>query len=133
MVGEIRDHDYATLAGFRHQLRCFLRFSQEAAAGVGLKPQQHQALLSIRGSPDARMSISALADHLLLKRHSVSELVDRLEALELVRRTADQKDGRVVTVSLTPRADRLLVSISAAHRAELQRIRPLLTGLLDSL
>ena len=133
MSARIRDEDYVTLAAFRHQLRGFLRFSQEAAEGVGLKPQQHQALLSIRGSRDRRLSISALADHLLLKRHSVSELVDRLEGQGLVRRVADHKDGRVVTVSLTPKADELLASLSAAHRAELRRVGPLLTGLLESL
>jgi DNA-binding MarR family transcriptional regulator len=133
MASGIRDQDYTTLAGFRHELRRFLRFSQEAAEGVGLKPQQHQALLSIRGSSDQRMTIGELADHLLLKRHSVSGLVDRLEGLGLVQRVADHKDGRVVTVSLTPKAEELLASLSAAHRAELRRIRPLLTGLLESL
>lgn len=133
MDAEIRDQDYSTLAGFRHELRCFLRFSEQAAASVGLMPQQHQALLSIRGSGGQALTMSGLADHLLLKHHSASELVSRLVALGLVQRAADPSDRRIVMVTLTAKAEEVLAALSAAHRAELRRIRPLLTGLLGRL
>ena len=32
--------DYRALAGFRHELRRFLHFSEEAARNVGLEPRQ---------------------------------------------------------------------------------------------
>ena len=45
------DDDYRALAAFRTELRRFLQFSEEAALAVGISPQQHQALLAIRGHP----------------------------------------------------------------------------------
>ncbi|HQF71242.1 MAG TPA: MarR family transcriptional regulator, partial [Promineifilum sp.] len=47
----INDDEYIALAAFRYELRQFLRFSETAAETVGLTPQQHQALLAIRGFP----------------------------------------------------------------------------------
>ena len=41
--------DYAALARFRYELRKFQAFSKAAADQAGLTPQQHQALLTIRG------------------------------------------------------------------------------------
>jgi DNA-binding MarR family transcriptional regulator len=79
------------------------------------------------------MSIKDLADNLALKRHSVSELVDQLETRGLATRVRDQKDGRVVFVSLTPEADDLLAPIAAVLLAELRRIQEPLTDLLESL
>jgi DNA-binding MarR family transcriptional regulator len=45
----VSDREYEMLASFRHALRRFLSFSEEAARVVGLTPQQHQALLAIKG------------------------------------------------------------------------------------
>ena len=41
------------LADFRYQLRLFLHFSECAAIGAGLQPQQHQLLLQVAGAPEA--------------------------------------------------------------------------------
>lgn len=133
MDSEIGDGDYRTLAQFRRELRRFLHFSAEAAKTAGLTPQQHQALLAIRaGSPDGLL-VGELADNLLLKPHSTSELVDRLAAHGWVVRTDDGADRRQVYIRLTDRARALLASLSNDHRAELRRLRPLLRTLLDAL
>jgi DNA-binding MarR family transcriptional regulator len=124
---------YVAAADFRRELRRLRRFSREVSAAAGLKPQHFQAMLSVRASPDRRMSIKELADDLVLKRHFVSELVDELEALGLASRASDQNDGRVVVVSLTERAEDLLAPVAAAHLAELRRIREPLTCILESL
>src|ERR1700761_4059866 len=65
--------DYRALAEFRFALRQFLDFSGEAARGVGLTPQQHQALLAIKaaaltaeGGGAAPMTVGGLAERLLL-------------------------------------------------------------------
>ena len=42
---------YEALAAFRYALRKFLRFSESAAQAAGITPQQHQALLAIKGFP----------------------------------------------------------------------------------
>ena len=71
--------DYAQLAEFRRALRGFLRFSEDAAAAVGLTGQHYQAMLVLRGCPDEqRITINDLAKQLLIKHNSAVELVDRL-------------------------------------------------------
>ncbi|MAS44453.1 MAG: MarR family transcriptional regulator [Rhodobacteraceae bacterium] len=133
MTDPISDADFRTLAAFRRQLRGFLRFSETAAAGQGLTPQQHQALLAIRGSKARALSVGELADALLLRPHSASELASRLETLGLVRRLDDAEDGRRRVIAATERAETLLTALSETHREELRRLRPLLIGLLEDL
>lgn len=49
----VSQEEYETLAALRYHLRQFLRFSEDAAKQVGLAPQQHQALLTIKGFQSA--------------------------------------------------------------------------------
>ncbi len=126
--------DYERLAGFRHALRRLFAFSAEAARAAGLSPQQHQALLSIRGAPGRdHLSVGEIAADLLIRPHSAAELVDRLEQMRLVRRGPDPADQRRVLVTLTARAERVLRSVASANLGELEAIRPALLALLDSL
>jgi DNA-binding MarR family transcriptional regulator len=126
--------DYQALADFRYALRQFLEFSGSAAKGVGLTPQQHQAMLSIIGAPEGQaVTVGFLAERMLLKHHSTVELVDRLVELDLVMRASDPVDRRKVLLSLTPKAKRLLTKLSAAHLEELRRIRPVFAALLERL
>ena len=46
-------NDYESLAELRHQIRCFLHFSETAARQAGLEPRQHQLMLSLKGLPHA--------------------------------------------------------------------------------
>src|ERR1051326_2195953 len=72
---------YATLAALRFALRQFLRFSEEAAQKAGITPQQHQALLAIKGFPERdEVTIGELAERLKLRHQTTVELVDRLAA-----------------------------------------------------
>src|SRR5487761_1614906 len=78
--------DYQALADFRYGIRRFLNFSEQAARAAGIEPQQHQALLAIKGLPAARnATIGALAERLQIQHHSAVELADRLEARALLR------------------------------------------------
>ena len=123
--------DYEALAEFRHALREFLDFSQEAARQAGLAPQQHQALLAIKGYPGRdEVTVKELAERLLLRHHSAVELIDRLEGLGLLRRKADPEDGRRVRVALTAKAERRLADLSATHLEEIRRLGPGLGMLL---
>jgi DNA-binding MarR family transcriptional regulator len=125
---------YELLARLRHALRGFLRFSGEAAAGVGLTPQQHQALLAIKGFPGRdRVSMGELAECLHLKHHSAVGLVDRLVKRGLVRRSPAPADRRRVEIRLTARGESLLGRLSAAHLAELRQRGPELRRMLASL
>jgi DNA-binding MarR family transcriptional regulator len=125
------DKDYETLARFRYELRRFLRFSEDAAAEAGLTPQQHQALLAVRAEEGGEMLVGTLADRLLLKPHSTTELVNRLEKLGLVERRQLEDDRRKVCVAITRHGRGVLGSLSASHRAEIRRMQPMLEGLID--
>ena len=119
--------DYARLAAFRLALRKFLRFSEEAAAAVGITGQHYQAMLILRGCPDGeRVTIADLARQLLIKHNSAVELVDRLVYEDLVMREASSADRRKVELHLTGRGRQVLAKLAAMHRRELQRIGPIL-------
>lgn len=133
MSKEIGDKDYRTLAAFRLALRRFVHFSETEAEAAGLSPQQHQALLAIRAAPRATMLVGELADTLLIRPHSASGLVDRLERLGLLGRISPGGDRRQVSVVLKPEGEKVLASLSSSHRTELRRIRPLLEELVTKL
>ena len=70
------DHpvDYQALALFRYELRKFLAFSEAAAHRQKLTPQQHQALLTVKGfSQDKPVSVGDLAALLLIRHHTAVE------------------------------------------------------------
>lgn len=123
---------YEALADFRYALRCFFAFSEEAVSAVGLTPQQHQALLAIKGNRESdTLGMKELSSRLFIRHHTAVELVDRLEARALVRRVRDPSDGRRVKIELTPKAERLLQSLSIAHLEELRSIKPALQTLIE--
>ena len=123
----LETRDYTRLAEFRHALRKFLRFSELAAARVGLTSQHYQAMLVVRGCPDdKRVTINDLAQQLLIKHNSAVELVDRLVREGLVVREPSIADRRKVELRLTSRGRTVLAKLARMHRAELQRIGPLL-------
>jgi len=133
-MAKITKREYETLAALRYRLRQFLRFSEESAQTVGLTPQQHQALLAIKGFPrGGRVTISELAERLQIRHHSAVGLADRLAANNLVRRQPDPEDRRRANLALTARGERLLENLSAAHREQLRRIGPEIETLLKSL
>lgn len=119
---DLSDAEYRALANFRHALRVFLRFSEDAARAAGLTPAQHQLLLAIRGAghdPD----ITELAELLQLKHHSVVEAIARAADADLVSAEVDPDDGRRQRISLRPRGAALLRELSVVHRDELRRFR----------
>lgn len=122
--------EYQRLAEFRYQLRSFSKFSERAASKMGLSPQQHQALLAIKGTPVEHVTIGILAERLGIRHNSTVELIDRLIKNGLVERRHNPKDHREVLIDLTKRAERILANLSLAHRNEIRRLAPLLIGLL---
>ncbi len=126
--------EYQRLAAIRYTIRKFLRFSEQASRSAGLTPQQHQALLAIKGqTTDERATITELAEWLQLEHHTVVELVDRMVAAGLVRREPNPKDRREVLVSLTPQGEELLRRLSTVTRDELRRLAPTLRDMLARL
>jgi DNA-binding MarR family transcriptional regulator len=129
-VSRVRDEDYRRLLGFRTELRRFLRWSEEEAKAAGLTPAQHQLLLAVRGHPGpAGPTVGELAEYLVLRHHSVVELIDRAAKGGLVERVGDEADHRVVHLRLTPRGEQAIEQLSRLHLEELQRLTPLLGSL----
>jgi DNA-binding MarR family transcriptional regulator len=120
--------DYARLARFRHALRQFLRFSEDAAAEVGLSSQHYQAMLFLRACTEGgTVTIADLANELLIKHNSAVGLVDRLVKERLVAREPSSDDRRKVELRLSSRGRQVLAKLAAMHREELKRAGPLLT------
>jgi DNA-binding MarR family transcriptional regulator len=120
--------DFEALARFRFGIRRYLRFSEEAVRRDGLAPQQYQLMLAVKGFPGREWaSVRELAERLQLRHHSVVELINRAQAQELIDRTRDPDDARVVRVSLTPAGDEILGRLSALHRDELRRMKAVLS------
>jgi DNA-binding MarR family transcriptional regulator len=126
--------DYQTLAEFRYALRCYLRFSENAAESAGLTLQQHQALLFIIGYPGReQVTIGELAERLQVRHHSAVGLVDRLEEQGLVRRMPGPQDRRKVFIGLTDKGMTVLESLTSKHREELRHMEPQLCTLLEQI
>ncbi|MCC6823891.1 MAG: MarR family transcriptional regulator [Verrucomicrobia subdivision 3 bacterium] len=131
---KISKTEYETLAALRYTLRQFLRFSEEAAHAAGLTPQQHQALLAIKGFPGRdHITVGELAERLQLRHHSAVGLADRLVAARWVTRKQDTVDRRQVYLSLSARGEAVLERLSAAHKEQLRRVGPEIGLLLDRL
>jgi len=126
----LHQSDYQRLAEFRYHLRGFLKFSERAASQMGLRPQQHQALLAIKGAPGEHVTIGILAERLGIRHNSTVELIDRLIMNGLVKRRQNPRDRREVLIDLTDRAERILTKLTLAHRNEVRKLAPLLIGLL---
>jgi DNA-binding MarR family transcriptional regulator len=129
----LKDSDYQALAEFRYRIRCFLRFSEQAARAAGLEPQQHQLLLSIKGLPSSKKAtVGVLAERMQLAHHSTVELLDRLEERGLVERRRDESDRRQVLVQITPAGEEILAELSLHHFDELGSVGPMLVEVLNT-
>ena len=114
-----------TLAEFRHRLRLFLQFSENAAQKLGLQPQQHQLLLQIAGAPDGTATtVGYAAERLGLRHNTAVELSSRSEEAGLIKRKHGGDDRRRVLLEVTHKGQRLLDSLSIDHARELNELAP---------
>ncbi len=120
---------YAAIAAFRLELRRFLAFSEAAAGKVGLRAQQHQALLAIAGC-DRPPTIGFVAEQLLIAPHTAAELVSRMVDAGLLEKTTSSEDRRRSALTLTTRAADLLQQLTAVHLEELRTLEPALARAL---
>ena len=120
--GSLTDADFVELLRFRDSLRRFMRWSEDRAKQAGLTAAQHQLLLAIRGH-GGRPTVGDVADHLLLRHHSVVELVDRAQRAGLVIRTDDPDDHRAVRLALSAAGEAHLNALTVDHLDELHRLQ----------
>jgi len=130
MSRPLNDGDYTGLLAFRDRLRRFLHWSEQQAVDAGVTPAQYQLLLAVRGHRGGAPTVGEVADHLLLRHHSVVGLVDRAVRAGLVERRPDSDDQRVVRLVLTQRGTRVLRRLAGLHLAELRRHPPVFDAVL---
>ena len=124
--------DHVALAELRYQIRRFVRFSEEVCRNTGLKPQQHQLMLTLKGLPEGtRPSVGDIARRLQIKHHSTVELIDRLAARGYVRRHRGEADKREVLLTLARKGENVLRKLSLQHLAELRVQGPALVTALE--
>jgi DNA-binding MarR family transcriptional regulator len=116
--------NFESLSEFRYQMRRFERFSEQAAQGEGITPQQYLLLLHVKGFPGREWaSVGELAHRLQMQPHGAVALVTRCEALGLVERRASETDRRQVQVHLLDKGEHLLARLADLHRAELRSLK----------
>jgi len=82
---------------------------REGRAGLG--PLQRQVLTLLRAMPNKSAQVSAIAEELVVRLPTASEVVATLERKRLVKRRRSMRDGRIVTVELTARGARACVGM----------------------
>lgn len=118
--GATEKQRYEALSDFRYQLRCFLRFSENAARAEGITALQYQLLLHTQGFADREWAtIGELADCLQAQPHGVVALVTRCEEAGLVQRRTSATDRRQVEVHLLPAGRRKLATLATQHAEQL--------------
>jgi len=116
----LNKRDFETLAAFRYQIRKFVRFSEQLALKHGIKPQQYQLLLQVRGYPGRDWAtVGELAERLQSQHHGVVALISRCEKLGLVERRRSSEDRRRIEIRLLAKGDKLVNKVAHLHRAEL--------------
>lgn len=91
-----------------------------SAAPVEVTLVQHRLLVLLATGGD--QTVGALAEQLEVNASNASRLCDRLQRLGLVARDRSSSDGRAVDVSLTDVGRRLVETVRAHRRREIQRV-----------
>lgn len=126
----VSDAQYQRLLQFRTTLRQFDLWSREAAEAHGLTHGQHQLLLAIRGSATlGGPTVGEIAEALMVKPHTATELINRAHELDLVERIRDVEDARRVRLQLSAHGADVLTALTGVHMEELRRLAPLLAPL----
>ena len=94
--------------------------SQETLAPWDITPAHLRALRTLRRH--GTMRLSELSDHLHIAPRSTTEVVDALEARDLVRRRADPGDRRATLVEVTERGTDVLAAIRDTRGTEAVRV-----------
>jgi DNA-binding MarR family transcriptional regulator len=116
--------DEAELRAWRGMLQAHATVTRKLDAQMhaehGLSISSYEVLMFLADADGQRLRMSEIADRALLSRSGLTRLVDRLVALDLVRRNACADDGRGSYAELTPAGQKLL---EAARRTHLQGVR----------
>jgi DNA-binding MarR family transcriptional regulator len=94
--------------------------SAETLAPWDVTPSHLRALRTL--NRHGTMRLSELSDHLQIAPRTATEVVDALQARDLVRRRADPGDRRAILVEVTEHGASILAEIRAARGTEAGRV-----------
>ena len=100
--------------------------SQETLAPWDITPAQFRALRVLRRH--GVMRLSELSERLKIAARSTTEVIDALQARDLVGRRSDPDDRRAILVDLTEHGMQVLQAIREARGAESERAFDRLTS-----
>uniref|UniRef100_UPI00310131E1 MarR family transcriptional regulator n=1 Tax=Neorhizobium sp. EC2-8 TaxID=3129230 RepID=UPI00310131E1 len=121
----LTEADYEALANLRYSIRRFRKFSASEADKLGLQPQQHQALLAIKGlSRGEQMTARLLSERLLIARHSAEELLQQLIDEGYVDAGTPTSGHTKDVIHLARRAEDALDLLASAHLFEIRKMAP---------
>ena len=92
----------------------------------GLLPHHYEILRVLRRS--GRLHISSVADRLFISRPQMTYLVDKLVSMDMVERTADPEDRRMLDIQLTNKGKSM---IEEHRRRTRDALRESMTQLTD--
>ena len=111
---------FEALSDFRFRLRCFLRFSEDAAREEDITVLQYQLLLHTQGFPGREWAtIGEIAERLQAQPNGVVALVSRCEEAGLVKRKTSAVDRRQVEVHLLAPGRKKLARLAVQHADKL--------------
>lgn len=79
----------------------FSRRETEFLKPFNLTPSQYNVLRILRGAGPDGLPCSEISERMIARDPDVTRLLDRMEAKDLVKRSRDQRDRRVVTTTIT--------------------------------
>lgn len=98
--------------------QAFDSYAERHIRQLGLTPPQFDVITTLGNTPG--MSMGELADRTLVTKGTLTGIVDRLEAKNLVRREVPQGNRRSFTVVLTPEGEAVFKAVFPVHIAHLK-------------
>lgn len=87
---------------------------REILTDFSITPPQFEALQHLKNNQD--ITIGELSNKMFLACSTITDLVDRMEKNELVKRVRDDKDRRVVRVQVLEKGNELINEVLHARR-----------------
>jgi DNA-binding MarR family transcriptional regulator len=95
----------------------------ELLKGAELSATQYNVLRILRGAGPEGLACGEISDRMVTRDPDITRLLDRLEKRDLVKRSREKEDRRVVTARITPAGLGLLKQldepVTQAHKAQL--------------
>ena len=95
--------------------------NRELEAACGLPLRWFDVLVQLHAMPHKRLSMTELANAVLLSKSGLTRLVDRIEEAGLVQRASAPGDRRSLLIVLTPSGEKIFKRAAPIHEDGIRR------------